>query len=658
MRVAARSETLAGERARSPRRAAAPSASESLSRAVDRACARLLKEQQKDGHWIYPLEADVTIPAEYILMNHFIGEVDPDTEQRIARYLRTRQQEDGGWPLFSGGDFNMSASVKAYYALRLAGDLPDAPHMLRAKVRILAHGGAARSNVFTRITLALFAQLPWRATPFIPAEAILLPRWFPFHLRKVSYWSRTVMVPLFVLCTLKPRAANPRGVGIPELFTVPAEQERHYFLPPKTIVGWCFTLVDRLGRRLEWLLPGRLRRHALRRCEQWFLERMNDEHGIGGIFPAMVNVLESLVVLGYPADDPARQRARQAVDSLLVREDSSIWCQPCVSPVWDTCLAVQGALEADAAPERMTVALDWLQARQLSIEPGDWRASRPQLAGGGWAFQYRNDHYPDLDDTAMVAWAMCLHDPARYRRAIDRAAAWLAGMQSANGGFGSFDADNCCYYLNAIPFADHGALLDPPTADVTARVVAFLALAGRGRYREPLQRAIDYLLREQEPSGAWYGRWGTNYVYGTWSVLSALELAGPEPRITAAVQAAVRWLYAVQQLDGGWGESNRSYYPGMEYCAHPSTPHQTAWALLALLAAGQKDSPAVQAGIAWLLARQNEQGLWQDPSFTAPGFPRVFYLKYHGYCRYFPLWALARYRRLLSSGTTVSQEQG
>ena len=620
-----------------------------LSRAMQMARDRLAVEQQQDGHWIYPLEADCTIPAEYILMNHFVGEVDPNTEQGMAAYLRDKQHPEGGWTLFPGGDFDMSVSVKAYYALKLAGDPMDAAHMVRAKEAILARGGAAKSNVFTRITLALFGQVPWRATPFIPAEIILFPRWFPFHLLKVAYWSRTVMVPLFVLCTLKPRAINPQGVEIAELFTIPPQQERHYFVRPKNWFGRLFLALDTLGRFLEPWLPDRLRQYAVRRCEQWFLDHMNEGHGIGGIFPAMVNVFECLVVLGYPENDPARKQARQAIDALVVQDkeqSTTTWCQACVSPVWDTCLAAQAMIEVESGQALIDQALDWLQSRQLREEPGDWRLYRPDVVGGGWAFQYSNYHYPDLDDTAMVAWAMCRHDPDRYRETVARAARWLVGMQSRNGGFAAFDADNTCYYLNTIPFADHGALLDPPTADVTARVVACLALAGKGRYRAPLRKALDYLKREQESCGAWFGRWGTNYIYGTWSVLSALEVAGEDPR-QDYIQAAADWLCAVQGTDGGWGESNRSYCSGFEYCSYPATPHQTAWAILALLAAGRETGTEVQAGIQYLLDYQNEGGVWDTPDFNAPGFPRVFYLKYHGYSRYFPLWALARYHNVL-----------
>jgi len=607
----------------------------------------LLAQQQNDGHWVYELEADCTIPAEYILMNHFVDEIDDQTEQKIAQYLRDNQNEEGGWSLYPGADTDLSCSVKAYYALKLVGDDPHEEHMVKAKNTILTHGGAAHSNVFTRITMALFGQVPWHAVPFIPAEIIILPKWFPFHISKVSYWSRTVMVPLFVLCTIKPTAANPRGVDIRELFVTPPEDEQHYF-KITTLLSRLFLILDHVGRLIERLVPNFIRRYSIRKCEQWFLKRMNEDHGIGGIFPAMVNVFESLVVLGYPKDHPVRKQARQAIDSLLVTRGDTMYCQPCVSPVWDTCLAAQTIIETDINNENIEPALDWLVERQLSDEPGDWRYFRPNLEGGGWAFQYSNYHYPDLDDTSMVAWAMHRKNKEKYVWAIERAAAWVAGMQSQGGGFGSFEVNNTQYYLNAIPFADHGALLDPPTADVTGRSIALLSLADKDKYQINISEAIDYLKREQEEDGSWFGRWGTNYIYGTWSVLTALEIAGEDPA-QEYIQRAVTWLKESQNNDGGWGESNDSYYPPKHPRPFKSTPFQTAWALLALLAAGECHSIHTERGIKYLIRTQLDSGLWQDDCFTAPGFPRVFYLKYHGYNCYFPLWALARYRNLMHS---------
>ena len=618
-----------------------------LDNAIESAKNKILKEQEKDGHWVYELEADCTIPAEYILMNHFSGEINNKTEEKIAAYLRDQQNEEGGWSLYTDGNFDLSCSVKTYFALKLVGDDQHEEHMIRAKTMILNHGGAAHCNVFTRITMALFGQVPWRATPFIPAEVILLPKWFPFHIDRVSYWSRTVMVPLFILCTLKPTAVNQRGIDIRELFITPPEDELNYF-KVTTKLKRIFLWLDHVGQLVEKLVPEFVRRYSIRKCEQWFLDRMNDEHGIGGIFPAMVNVYESLVVLGYPKDHPTRKMARQAIDNLLTERNNTIYCQPSLSPIWDTALVSQTLIETENNKPSIEVknALDWLKDQQLSNEPGDWRIQKPELDGGGWAFQYSNYYYPDLDDTSMVAWAMQRTNNDKYAESIKRAAIWVAGMQSRGGGFGSFDINNTHFYLNEIPFADHGALLDPPTADVTGRAIALLSLANRKKYTENIKAGIDYLKIEQENDGSWFGRWGTNYIYGTWSVLTALEIAGEDSQ-QAYIKKAVEYLLQIQNSDGGWGESNDSYYPPKHYRPCKSTAFQTAWVLLALLAVGEVKNTSVKKGINYLLSNQLSNGQWYDNSYTAPGFPRVFYLKYHGYSKYFPLWALARYRNLL-----------
>ncbi len=623
-----------------------------LERSIARAREALLGSQHSDGHWRFDLEADCTIPAEYILMMHYMDEIDDELSAKIAVYLREHQCEDGGWNLYCGGDFDLSCSVKVYYALKLAGDSPDDPHMVRARKIILAHGGAARSNVFTRITLALFGQIPWRGVPFIPAEIVLLPGWFPFHLSKVSYWSRTVMVPLFILCTLKPRAKNPRQVHIRELFTTPPEKERDYF-PIRSPLNQVFLELDRVGRFLEHFVPSSVRKRAIKKAEKWFIERLNGTDGLGGIFPAMVNALEALELLGYPANHPYRVDAKRALEKLLVIGENSAFCQPCLSPVWDTCLASAALLEttAEEPTDDLLLALDWLKERQLADEPGDWRVRRPNLKGGGWAFEYENPHYPDLDDTAVIAWVMHRTGMERYRESVRMAADWVDGMQSKNGGFSSFDADNTYYYLNEIPFADHGALLDPPTSDLTARCITLLAQVDRVGYRKAIAKGIDFLKREQEADGSWFGRWGTNYIYGTWSVLVALEAAGEDPSQTY-IRRAVEWLKSAQRPDGGWGEPCSTYWdPTLAGHDCDSTSFQTAWAMLGLMAAGEAYSPEVRRGAEFLFRIQREDGVWKDEVFTAPGFPRVFYLKYHGYDKYFPLWALARYRNLLHKKT-------
>lgn len=614
--------------------------------AVARGIRRLLEDQQADGHWIYELEADCTIPAEYICYLHYMDERDPALESRIAEFLLASQAEDGSWPLFHGGEGDLSCTVKAYFALKLSGRDASAEPMQRARRWILDHGGAERTNVFTRILLAWFEQVPWRAVPYMPAEIMLLPRRFLFSLDRVSYWSRTVMVPLFILYSLRARAANPTGIGIGECFVEPPESVSNWF-DVRSPLNRLFLWLEALGRKTEWMIPRRLHRHSLKRAEQWFIERLNGLDGLGAIFPAMVNASIALKELGYPDQHPLRKQTRDALRGLIVDEPERTYVQPCVSPIWDTGLAAL-ALDATGEPDALAAAgrgLDWLTARQITDAPGDWRRARPDLPGGGWAFQYTNDHYPDLDDTAMVGWAMHGHDPGRYRDVVERAAVWLAGMQSSNGGFGAFDIDNDAEYLNEIPFADHGALLDPPTADVSARCLTLFALLDDPRFAGQRERVRRYLLAEQEPDGSWFGRWGTNYIYGTWSALVALGMDGADDN-NDAVARAVEWLETRQNGDGGWGEGNQTYHdPALAGTGSCSRAFQTGWAMLGLIAAGRGDSPAVHRGAEYLARTQSEHGDWPDPWFTAPGFPRVFYLKYHGYSRYFPLWALAAARR-------------
>ncbi len=616
-----------------------------LDQSVEDAKEALIATQAPEGFWSYHLEADCTIPSEYIMMMHFMDEIDVLLQQKFARYIRSKQNTQGGWPLFYGGNTDISCTVKAYYALKLAGDSTSAPHMVSAKEQILSMGGAARANVFTRIALAMFEQIPWRGVPFIPVEIMLFPRWFPFHLLKVSYWSRTVMVPLFVLCSLKAKARNPTGTGIGELFVTPPDQEKNYF-PARSKLNKMVLMLERIGFSLEGFIPPWVRKKALKRAESWIIERLNGESGLGAIFPAMINAYEALSQLGYTANHPYRKNAKKALEKLLVVRNDEAFCQPCVSPIWDTLLAVCALQETGEGNESVSKGLDWLKGEQLLEAAGDWKMSRPELKGGGWPFQYKNDHYPDLDDTAFAAYAMTRSCKQKYQHNIIRAADWVVGLQSRNGGFGSFDVDNTHYYLNEIPFADHGALLDPPTSDVSARCLMLLGelLKERPDYGRVCTDTLEYLSKQQEADGSWFGRWGTNYIYGTWSVLVAFECYGIDKR-DPRIRKAVGWLEKKQRSDGGWGEDNYSYYdPTYSGQAIRSTSFQTAWALLALMAAGESDSEVIKRGVHYLLDQQKDGGLWEDPEFTAPGFPKVFYLKYHGYDKYFPLWALARYR--------------
>jgi squalene-hopene/tetraprenyl-beta-curcumene cyclase len=621
----------------------------------------LLERQRPDGHWVFELEADTTIPSEYVLMRHYLAEpVDSELERKIAVYLRHRQGSHGGWPLFRDGDFDMSASVKAYFALKMIGDSIDAEHMRRAREAILARGGAARANVFTRILLGLYGNISWRAVPAMPVEIVLLPKWFPFHLTKVSYWSRTVIVPLLVLLAKKPRARNPKNVRIDELFLESPERARLTPRAPQQNRWWFgfFRGVDHLLRVVEPVIPERLRKRAIDRAVAFAVEHLNGENGIGAIFPAIVNSVLMFDTLGYPPDHPQRAIARYAVDKLLVVGANEAYCQPCYSPVWDTGLVCHALLEVggEKCIARVNQGLEWLKKEQILDLKGDWAERRPNVRPGGWAFQYANPHYPDVDDTAVVAMAMdraqSLQGRTDLREPIARAREWIFGMQSKNGGWGAFDADNTQYYLNHIPFADHGALLDPPTEDVSARCVSMFAQLGDLPKTDPrVARAVEYLRKTQHAEGSWYGRWGMNYIYGTWSVLAALNAAAIDSQ-SAEFRKAVDWLVRIQNEDGGWGEDGSSYkldYRGYEKA--PSTASQTAWALLALMAAGEVDHPAVERGIDYLARTQGSDGFWDEPRFTAVGFPRIFYLRYHGYSKFFPVWALARYRNLKNTNS-------
>jgi squalene-hopene/tetraprenyl-beta-curcumene cyclase len=620
---------------------------------IARADASLRGEQRADGHFCYELEADATIPAEYVLLEHYLDRIEPELERKIGVYLRRIQGDSavnpGGWPLFHGGKFDLSASVKAYFALKAMGDDPAAAHMAQARNAILAHGGAERTNVFTRIQLALFGAVPWDASPVVPVELMLMPPWFPINMRKVSYWSRTVMTPLMVLAAKKPMARNPRNIRVDELFRTPPGRVRDWIRGPyKSPWGHFFKYLDVALRVAEPYFPKRTRDRAVRKAVSWTIERLNGEDGLGAIYPAMANATMMFDMFG---DEEHFNIAFDSVRKLLVVGDEEAYCQPCLSPIWDTALAAHAMAEAGGVGD-VNAACDWLVPRQILDVAGDWADNAPGVRSGGWAFQYNNAHYPDVDDTAVVG--MILHrakNPA-HEEAIARAREWIIGMQSTNGAWGAFDINNDRQYLNHIPFADHGALLDPPTEDVTARCVSFLAQLGKMEDAPVIARGIAYLRETQLPDGSWFGRWGTNYIYGTWSVLCALNTAGVD-HADPMVTRATAWLISKQRADGGWGEDCETYgdAPRGEFHgeAAQSLPSQTAWAMLGLMAVGLADHESVNRGAVFLQSAQDEQGSWIERAYNAVGFPRVFYLKYHGYPRFFPLLALSRYRNLLAS---------
>jgi squalene-hopene/tetraprenyl-beta-curcumene cyclase len=635
--------------------AAEPSLGRDLDRNISRATEALLELQKPDGHWVFELEADATIPSEYVLLRHYLGEpIDKGLEAKIAVYLRRIQGKHDGWPLFHDGAFDMSASVKAYFALKMIGEDINADHMRRAREAILSRGGAVNCNVFTRVLLSLYDVTSWRSVPVMPMEIMLLPKWFPFHIDKISYWGRTVIVPLLVLQTLKPKARNALGVTIDELFLQPPKTVGPPHKAPHQKWSWflLFRGIDAVLRAVEPLFPKSLRRRAIDKAVAFVDERLNGEDGLGAIFPAMANSVMMYDVLGYAKDHPNAAIARASIEKLLVIKDDEAYCQPCLSPVWDTGLVAHALLEAgdERAVAQANKGLDWLAPLQVLDVKGDWVEQRPNVRPGGWAFQYANPHYPDLDDTAVVVMAMdraAAKGDKRFEERIARGREWVNGLQSRNGAWAAFDADNTYYYLNNIPFADHGALLDPPTEDVTARCLSMLAqLDPTPDERKAMDAAIDYLRRVQMEEGSWYGRWGMNYIYGTWSVLCALNVAGVD-KGSPEIRKAVDWLIKIQNSDGGWGEDGASYKLDYQrYEPAPSTASQTAWALLGLMAVGEVDHPAVQRGIEYLAQTQGGDGLWDEERFTATGFPRVFYLRYHGYRKFFPLWAMARYRNL------------
>nr|XP_018906875.1 PREDICTED: uncharacterized protein LOC109036910 [Bemisia tabaci] len=639
---------------------------DNIETSIKRATSTLLASQKDEGHWIYELEADVTLTAQYVMLAHFLGE-PPNIllEQKISRYLRRLQQEQGGWPLYTGGPLNINTSVQAYLALRLIGDPPSAEHMTRACSAILRAGGAEASNVFTRVLLALFGVIPWDVIPMIPVEAILLPQWFPFHVSNISFWARTALVPLMIL-----RAEQPVRpvVGIKELFHCKPEEVGP--LPPSLhqSAAWFsfFQAFDKALRLVEPIKPAWLKRHAIDKAVRFVDERVETDIGLGGAFIMTMNAVIMYDVLGRPHDDPKFTIARDYIEHLLVVREDEAYCQLCDSPVWDTVLAAYALLETGDSDAELAArrGLDWLRGKQITEVRGDWAWHRPQLRPGGWAFQYENPYYPDVDDTAVVVVAMQRADrlneertshPDRastssYSECISRATEWVLGMQTSVGGWGAFEPENTNSFLENVPFTEFGALLFAPTSDVTGRCISMLAGLTSHDVSKAQQRAIDFLLAEQEPDGSWYGRWGVNYTHGTWSALGALNAVG-FPLDDERIRRAVGWLLRVQNEDGGWGEDGGSY--ALDHCCHewaPSTPTQTAWALLGLMAAGEGDHSAVAQGVRWLVGAQREDGAWEEEAITGTAFPRMFYLRYHGYPSYFPLWALARYRNLKRDG--------
>jgi squalene-hopene/tetraprenyl-beta-curcumene cyclase len=645
------SDVLADRRTRM---SASTAVSAHIDSAIERAQAQLLSCQAPDGHWVGELEADTTITSEYLLFCHLTDRVDRERERKMVRYLRHQQLPDGGFNLYQQGPANLSATIKAYLAMKVAGVSPDDPALARARARIHQWGGPTEASVFTKILLALFGEYDWSGIPAMPVEIMLLPRWSYFNLFEVSYWSRTVMVPLLILMDIKPVKRLSERSRLDELWVVPREQAslRVHRIPrpfsPKTFIWKNFFIgVDDCLKGWERLGPRPFRARGLEAARRWLEERLVVPGGLGGIFPAMTNAVLALRALGYAEDHPLIRGQIKEIENLGVESGDSLHYQPCVSPVWDTALAANALVESGLAADhpQLQRAADWMMNEQITV-PGDWQVKRPHVPPGGWPFQYSNDFYPDLDDTAMVM--MALHkiqgvDPERKRRAMERGLAWFLGMQDSDGGWASFDADNNRLIFNNIPFADHGALLDPSTEDLTGRGLELLGTLGYDTGHPAVGPALAFVRRTQARSGSWYGRWGVNYIYGTWSVLRGLGAIG-EDCSREYVKRAVRWLLDQQNGDGGWGETLGSYDDAGLAGRGASIPSQTAWALLALFAVGHTDGPAIGRGVHYLIRTQRDDGAWEDPLWNGTGFPRVFYLKYHLYAKYFPLWALGVYR--------------
>lgn len=625
---------------------------------LERGAGYLLGSQQADGHWVGEMEGDTILESEYILMMRILGNGDAVRLSKAAEFIRRKQLPEGGWAIYPGGPQELSASVKACFALKLTGANPDAPFMRSAREAITDLGGAGLCNSYTRFYLAALGQMDWDKAPAVPPEITLLPPWFYFNLYAISSWSRTFVVPLSIIWAHKPVVQVPSDQGIAELFTQECSGGQACGL-----MSWrrFFLTVDKVIKSAERTGIHPWRSKALQAAESWMLERSGNSAGLGAIYPPMVYALIALRCLGYPDDHPSVVRAREELESLAIEDEETLRFQPCKSPVWDTAIAVNALRNAGVPVEgvELTKSAEWLLSKEVRSR-GDWSVRRPDVEPGGWYFEYANEPYPDIDDTAMVLLALKGVSPTRHQNmsgAARRALDWILAMQGQDGGWASFDVDNDRQVLCSIPFADHNAMIDPSTADITGRVIEMLAAYGFDRSHRQVARAVEYLLRHQESDGSWFGRWGVNYVYGTMQVLRGLSSVGV-PREHRSIVGGVSWLLRHQNPDGGWGESIQTYDKPSERGKGPSTASQTAWAVMGLIAAGQADNSATKAGADFLIRTQNPDGSWDEDQWTGTGFPKVFYLKYHLYRQSFPVWALGLYAesRAVSRPETESGE--
>jgi squalene-hopene/tetraprenyl-beta-curcumene cyclase len=621
--------------------------------AVDGARKFLFSQQHEEGYWCGELEADTTLESDYILLQTLLGTGNAGRFQKCCNWILQHQNEDGGWGIYADGPSNISASVKAYFGLKLSGYKPDHPALVRARTKILEMGGVTEANTFTKIYLCFLGQYDYDAVPAIPPEIVLFPNWFWFNIYEISSWSRAILVPLSICYAKKPLKKIPDEMGIEELFVGGRDKSRMRLHWSQKLVSWrnFFLVLDRLTHWFEAVHIRPLRWLALKRAEQWMLERFEMSDGLGAIFPSMLNAIIALRCLGYSLDDPQVIRAIDELEKLGIEEGDTFRVQPCKPPIWDTAYALFALGEAGvpANDARMVKCADWVLQKQVRTV-GDWKVKNPKGQPGGWYFEFNNEFYPDVDDSAMVCLGLSRveHPNGRYQReSVQRAIDWIFSMQCKNGGWGSFDKDNDKMVFQYIPFADHNAMLDPPTVDITGRILEMLATYGYNRNDARVKKALKFIREEQESDGSWFGRWGVNYIYGTMQVLRGLEAMGVDHH-EPYIQSGAEWLRMFQNSDGGWGETCGSYDDPTTKGVGPSTPSQTAWAVMGLLAASDTRSDSVARGIAYLLRTQQKDGSWDEPQFTGTGFPRVFYLLYHMYRQYFPLIALTTYGKVMA----------
>jgi len=621
---------------------------------IDAARQFLFSQRLDEGYWCGELEADTTLESDYVLLHTLLGTSTPERFAKCARHILQHQNEDGGWSIYPGGPANVSACVKAYFALKLAGYSADHPALVRARKKILELGGVTEINTFSKIYLCFLGQYDYDAVPAVPPEIVLFPKWFWFNIYEISSWSRAMLVPLSICYAKKPFKKIPPEMGIEELFVGGRDKSRMHLHWSKKLFSWrnFFLLLDRLTHWAEAVHIRPLRSIALKKAEKWMLERFEMSDGLAAIYPSIVNSTLAMRCLGYSLDDPQVIRALDEFEKLGIEEEETFRMQPCMSPVWDTAYALFALGEAGvpANDPRMMESADWILQKQVR-NAGDWKIKNPKGQPGGWYFEFNNEFYPDVDDSAMVCLGLSQveHPNGRYlRESVQRAIDWILSMQCRNGGWASFDKDNDRMVFEHIPFADHNAMLDPATVDITGRVLEMLAAYGYDKTHPAVQKAIAFLRQEQMPDGSWFGRWGVNYIYGTMLVLRGLEAIGIDHH-EPYVQQAAEWLRMVQNADGGWGESCGSYDDPASRGVGASTPSQTAWAIMGLLAANDTRSDSVARGIAYLLRTQKKDGSWDEQFCTGTGFPRVFYLKYHLYRQYFPLIALTTYSKVMAS---------